>query len=116
VVEKKVVPKERVRLEKDAVTDEDPVSKEVRKEQIEAEGDRPPRWLAATPMGRGVPPLLPAPGARPNRSSVNGDVRVSAARSDVGVRAARDRFGGIDVRATLVGMLAALAFLCCSPA
>jgi hypothetical protein len=33
------------------------------------------------------------------------------ARSDVGIRAARDRFGGIDVPATLVGMLTALAML-----
>jgi uncharacterized protein (TIGR02271 family) len=39
VVEKRTVPKERVRMEKDAVTDEAQVSEEVRKEQIEAEGD-----------------------------------------------------------------------------
>jgi uncharacterized protein (TIGR02271 family) len=39
VVEKRTVPKERVRLEKDTVTDERTVSEEVRKEQIEAEGD-----------------------------------------------------------------------------
>jgi uncharacterized protein (TIGR02271 family) len=39
VVEKRTVPKERVRLEKDTVTDEREVSEEVRKEQIEAEGD-----------------------------------------------------------------------------
>jgi len=39
VVEKRTVPKERVRLEKDAVTDEAQVSEEVRKEQIETEGD-----------------------------------------------------------------------------
>jgi uncharacterized protein (TIGR02271 family) len=39
VVEKTVVPKERVRLEKDTVTDEERVSEEVRKEQIEMEGD-----------------------------------------------------------------------------
>src|SRR4051794_8439524 len=39
VVEKRTVPKERVRLEKDTVTDERTVSDEVRKEQIEAEGD-----------------------------------------------------------------------------
>src|SRR3712207_6487943 len=39
VVEKNVVPKERVRLDKDTVTEERQVSDEVRKEQIEAEGD-----------------------------------------------------------------------------
>ena len=39
VVEKRVVPKERVRLDKDVVTDEREVSEEVRKEQIDAEGD-----------------------------------------------------------------------------
>ena len=39
VVEKRTVPKERVRMEKEAVTDEAQVSEEVRKEQIEAEGD-----------------------------------------------------------------------------
>lgn len=40
VVEKRTVPKERVRLEKDTETDEETVSEEVRKERIEAEGDR----------------------------------------------------------------------------
>jgi uncharacterized protein (TIGR02271 family) len=39
VVEKRAVPKERVRLDKETVTDEETVSEEVRKEQIEAEGD-----------------------------------------------------------------------------
>jgi uncharacterized protein (TIGR02271 family) len=39
VVEKRTVPKERVRMEKDAVTDEAQVSEQVRKEQIEADGD-----------------------------------------------------------------------------
>ena len=39
VVEKRVVPKERVRLDKDSVTDEETVSDEVRKERIETEGD-----------------------------------------------------------------------------
>jgi stress response protein YsnF len=39
VVEKKVVPKERVRLEKDTVTDEEQVSEEVRKEQIDVDDD-----------------------------------------------------------------------------
>jgi uncharacterized protein (TIGR02271 family) len=38
VVEKKAVPKERVRLEKDTVTEEQTVSDEVRKERIDTEG------------------------------------------------------------------------------
>ena len=40
VVEKKAVPKERVRMEKESVADEAQVSEEVRKERIETEGDR----------------------------------------------------------------------------
>ena len=40
VTEKRAVPKERVRMTKDTVTDEETVSEEVRKEQIEVEGDR----------------------------------------------------------------------------
>jgi stress response protein YsnF len=39
VVEKRAVPKERVRLDKDSVTEDAQVSEEVRKERIEAEGD-----------------------------------------------------------------------------
>jgi uncharacterized protein (TIGR02271 family) len=39
VVEKRTVPKERVRMEKESVTDEAQISENVRKEQIEAEGD-----------------------------------------------------------------------------
>jgi stress response protein YsnF len=39
VVEKQAVPKERVRLQKDTITDEAQVSDEVRKERIEADGD-----------------------------------------------------------------------------
>jgi uncharacterized protein (TIGR02271 family) len=39
VVEKRTVPKERVRLETDTVTDERQVTDEVRKERIETEGD-----------------------------------------------------------------------------
>jgi uncharacterized protein (TIGR02271 family) len=39
VVEKRTVPKERVRLDKDTVTDEETVSEEVRKERIEGESD-----------------------------------------------------------------------------
>ena len=38
VVEKRAVPKERVRLEKDTVTDERQISEDVRKEQIEPDG------------------------------------------------------------------------------
>jgi uncharacterized protein (TIGR02271 family) len=40
VVEKRAVPKERVRMTKDTVTDEETVSDEVRKERIDVEGDR----------------------------------------------------------------------------
>jgi uncharacterized protein (TIGR02271 family) len=43
VVEKRAVPKERVRLDKDTVTENQTVSEQVRKEQIEAEGDTPGR-------------------------------------------------------------------------
>jgi uncharacterized protein (TIGR02271 family) len=39
VVDKQVVPKERVRLDKDVVTEQRTVDEEVRKEQIEVEGD-----------------------------------------------------------------------------
>jgi uncharacterized protein (TIGR02271 family) len=39
VVEKRVVPKERVRMDKETRTDDAQVSEEVRKEQIEADGD-----------------------------------------------------------------------------
>jgi uncharacterized protein (TIGR02271 family) len=39
VVEKRAVPKERVRMDKQTVTDDQTVSEEVRKEQIEADGD-----------------------------------------------------------------------------
>jgi uncharacterized protein (TIGR02271 family) len=39
VVEKKAVPKERVRLDKETETSEEQVSQQVRKERIEAEGD-----------------------------------------------------------------------------
>jgi uncharacterized protein (TIGR02271 family) len=43
VVSKETVPKERVRLEKDTVTDTETVEGEVRKEQIEVEGDETAR-------------------------------------------------------------------------
>jgi uncharacterized protein (TIGR02271 family) len=39
VVEKRVVPRERVRLDKDTVTDEERVAEEVRKEQIEVQDE-----------------------------------------------------------------------------
>jgi uncharacterized protein (TIGR02271 family) len=39
VVEKRTVPKERVRLDKDVHTDEETVSEDVRRERIEADGD-----------------------------------------------------------------------------
>jgi uncharacterized protein (TIGR02271 family) len=39
VAEKRVVPKERVRLDKDAVTEERTVSEEVRREEVDVEGD-----------------------------------------------------------------------------
>jgi uncharacterized protein (TIGR02271 family) len=40
VVEKRVVPKERVRLGKETVTGEEQVAEEVRKEQVDVEGDQ----------------------------------------------------------------------------
>jgi uncharacterized protein (TIGR02271 family) len=40
VVEKRAVPKERVRLEKDVETDEQQISEQVRKERVEVEDDR----------------------------------------------------------------------------
>ena len=40
VVEKRAVPRERVRMAKDTVTDEQTISEQVRKEQIDVEGDR----------------------------------------------------------------------------
>ena len=43
VADKQVVPKERVRLEKEQVTEEESVTGEVRKERIEVEGDQAPR-------------------------------------------------------------------------
>jgi stress response protein YsnF len=43
VVEKETVPVERVRLDKETVTDEVTVDEEVRKERIETDGDDTPR-------------------------------------------------------------------------
>jgi uncharacterized protein (TIGR02271 family) len=39
VVDKQVVPKERIRLDKDVVTEERQVSEDVRREEVEIEGD-----------------------------------------------------------------------------
>ena len=44
VVEKRTVPKERVRMDRNTVTDEETVSEQVRKERIEAEGDADQRF------------------------------------------------------------------------
>jgi uncharacterized protein (TIGR02271 family) len=41
VTEKRTVPKERVRMDKDTVTEDQTVSEQLRKEQIETEGDTP---------------------------------------------------------------------------
>ncbi len=46
-----------------------------------------------------------------NRETPRRDVSPRDARRDVGVLAARERFGGLDIPATLVGMLTALAVL-----
>ncbi len=43
VVDKQAVPKERVRLDKEVVTEQEQVSEQVRKEQIEVEGDATPK-------------------------------------------------------------------------
>jgi uncharacterized protein (TIGR02271 family) len=40
VVEKRAVPKERVRMDKDAVTEQETVTEQVRKERIDVDGDR----------------------------------------------------------------------------
>jgi stress response protein YsnF len=40
VVQKRAVPRERVRLDTETVTDERQVTEEVRKEQIQVEGDQ----------------------------------------------------------------------------
>jgi hypothetical protein len=51
VVEKRAVPKDRVRLEKDTVTDEREVTEQVRKERIESEGTRVGRSTSSRPAG-----------------------------------------------------------------
>ena len=43
VVDKRTVPKERVRVDKDVTTDEQQVTEQLRKEQIETEGTSPRR-------------------------------------------------------------------------
>jgi uncharacterized protein (TIGR02271 family) len=52
VVEKRTVPKERVRMDRDTVTDEETVSEEVRKERIETEGDVDQRFRAEDDIAR----------------------------------------------------------------
>ena len=47
-------------------------------------------------------------GSRSTTDTVPEGVEVSDARSDIGVREARRRYGGVDIPATLAGMLAAL--------
>jgi uncharacterized protein (TIGR02271 family) len=58
VVEKRTVPKERGRLDKEAVTGEEQVGEEIRKEPVEVEGR--PRPASATTRG-------------PNRAAAQGD-------------------------------------------
>ena len=52
VVEKRTVPKERVRMDRDTVTDEQTVSEEVRKERIETEGDVDQRFRTEDDIAR----------------------------------------------------------------
>ena len=52
VVEKRTVPKERVRMDRDTVTDEETVSEEVRKERIEPEGDVGQRFRTEDDIAR----------------------------------------------------------------
>ena len=52
VVEKRTVPKERVRMDRDTVTDEETVSEEVRKERIEPEGDVAQRFRTEDDIAR----------------------------------------------------------------
>ena len=52
VVEKRTVPKERVRMDRDTVTDEQTVSEQVRKERIEAEGDVDQRFRTEDDIAR----------------------------------------------------------------
>jgi uncharacterized protein (TIGR02271 family) len=53
VVEKRTVPKERVRMDRNTVTDEETVSEQVRKERIEAEGDADQRFHDEETTGAG---------------------------------------------------------------
>jgi uncharacterized protein (TIGR02271 family) len=52
VVEKRTVPKERVRMDRDTVTDEQTVSEDVRKERIEADGDVQERFRTEDDIAR----------------------------------------------------------------
>ena len=73
VTEKRAVPKERVRLDKQTVTEDKTVSEQVRKERIEAEGDTKRHQQAAQKVGSGG---AARPAARPQprspRSKVTG--------------------------------------------
>ena len=76
--EKRTVPKERVRIDRDTVTDEQTVSEQVRKERIEADGDvdqrfrteddiahnRPDRRVRGLIMNAARPEALHASGRR----------------------------------------------------
>jgi uncharacterized protein (TIGR02271 family) len=52
VVEKRTVPKERVRMDRDTVTDEQTISEDVRKEHIEADGDVQERFRTEDDIAR----------------------------------------------------------------
>jgi len=52
VVEKRTVPKERVRMDRDTITDEQTVSEQVRKERIEADGDVDQRFRTQDDIAR----------------------------------------------------------------
>ena len=51
-MEKRTVPKERVRMDRDTVTDEETVSEQVRKERIETEGDVDQRFRTEDDIAR----------------------------------------------------------------
>ena len=77
VTEKRAAPKERVRMDKQTVTDEETVSEQVRKEQIEAKGDtkKAPAGAASRSgggrgqsSGRAVAPARQAGASKARRS------------------------------------------------
>ena len=79
VVEKQTVPQERVRLEKDAHTDEETVTAELRKERIETDGDtRSERWRVSGAVRRGRARPRCRPQSRPGHCSArSSDARAS---------------------------------------